>query len=90
MDDVVPPGCEPFDAELGELATGAVDPAEVPDVAEHLETCARCRLVLDELAATADRVALLGPEREPPPGFEARALTSFRGARWRRTSVRQA
>ncbi|MEZ5179095.1 MAG: sigma factor [Acidimicrobiales bacterium] len=80
MDDVVPTGCEPFGAELGELATGAVDPAEVPDVAVHLETCARCRLVLDELAATADRVALLGPEREPPPGFEARALTSFRGA----------
>lgn len=80
MADVVPPGCERFDLELGELAAGVIDPAEVPDVAAHLESCARCRLTLDELAATADRLALLGPEREPPPGFEARALTSFRGA----------
>lgn len=89
MADIVPPGCERFDLELGELASGVTDPAELPALAVHLETCARCRLALDELSTTADRLALLGPELEPPPGFEARALTSFRAAQ-PRSSARSA
>ena len=74
------PDCEGFDLSLGELAAGVIDAAEMPLLATHLEGCLRCRLTLDELTATADRLSLLGPETEPPPGFEARALASFRTA----------
>ena len=73
-------GCEAFDLDLGELAAGVIDIAEMPALATHLDGCLRCRLALDELTATVDRLSLLGPEIEPPPGFEARALASFRGA----------
>ena len=32
MADVVPPGCERFDLELGELAAGVIDPGDIVTV----------------------------------------------------------
>jgi hypothetical protein len=43
--------------------------------------CAACRAELDELAGMADTLLLLGPEAEPPAGFESRVLDRLAAVR---------
>jgi hypothetical protein len=59
---------------LPELALGIADGEERAVAIEHLAGCPDCRHELEELTAIADSLLALVPQREPPPGFEARVL----------------
>jgi hypothetical protein len=84
---MVEPGC--IDDHLVDLALGQLGPDEADAALSHVRGCARCRAELDALSATADRLLLLAPAAEPPPGFEGRALAAMgipgpRRASWAR------
>lgn len=61
--------CTAVQEELPELALGVLDGSTRAEVVDHLAQCARCRVVAEGHAATADALALVVPEAEPPPGF---------------------
>jgi hypothetical protein len=63
-----------------ELATGTLSGGEWASALEHLESCARCRQLVDELSSVADAVLLLAPESEPPIGFESRTAARIAAA----------
>ncbi len=73
--------CPAVQEQLPELALGVLDGAERATVLDHLEHCGRCRVVAEGHAATADALALLAPEAEPPPGFALRTQARLRSAR---------
>jgi hypothetical protein len=74
-----------------ELALGVATGAERGRALSHLEVCSECRSHVTGLADARDDLLLLAPEREPPAGFESRALGRLArvarpasGRRWRR------
>lgn len=76
--------CSEFDAAVDELAVGAVSEPLRSDLLAHAASCPSCDLRLRELVAVADRLLLLAPSAEPPPGFETRVLAALRPRRRRR------
>jgi hypothetical protein len=70
-----------------ELALGILGGAERAEAIIHVNGCARCQALVNELAEAADALPLLAPELEPPVGFEQRVLSSGRARR--RRSVRR-
>lgn len=66
-----------------ELALGVLSGAERAEAVIHVNECARCQALVNELTEAADALPLLAPELEPPPGFERRVLGAGR-ARHRR------
>lgn len=66
--------CEQFEAVASELALGLLDGHERAEALAHLDGCASCRALAEELAGAADAVLLVAPSAEPPAGFEARVL----------------
>src|SRR2546423_14782415 len=57
-----------------ELALGILGGAERAEVGLHVNGCARCQAYVAELTEAADAIPQLGPEAEPPAGFEARVM----------------
>src|SRR4051812_4839089 len=72
--------CTEFEVLGAELAIGTLSGDERGTALEHLETCSRCRQLVDELAGVADDLLLLAPEMEPPIGFESRAAARIAAA----------
>src|SRR6476659_7430673 len=70
-----------------ELALGVLGGAERAEAIMHVNGCARCQALVNELSEAADALPLLAPEIEPPFGFEQRVLSS--GRMRRRRSVRR-
>ena len=70
-----------------ELALGVLGGAERAEAIMHVNGCARCQALVNELSEAADALPLLAPEIEPPVGFEQRVLSSGRARR--RRSVRR-
>jgi hypothetical protein len=68
-----------------ELALGVLGGAERAEALIHVNGCARCQALVNELTEVADALPMLAPEREPPPGFEQRVLSAGREERRRRT-----
>ena len=66
--------CAELEALAAELALGTVAGAERAGALDHLAGCAACRALVEELAGVADRMLLLAPVIEPPPGFESKVL----------------
>lgn len=66
--------CAALRDALTEVALGVADGPTRGAVLAHLATCDRCRDELSSLAAAADELLLLAPEREPAAGFEGRVL----------------
>jgi hypothetical protein len=66
--------CADLEALAAELALGTVAGAERAGALDHLAGCAACRALVEELAGVADRMLLLAPVIEPPPGFESKVL----------------
>jgi hypothetical protein len=66
--------CTELEALAAELALGTVAGAERAGALDHLAGCAACRSLVEELAGVADRMLLLAPVIEPPPGFESKVL----------------
>lgn len=67
-----PRHCESLQDELAELALGILDGRRRSEVLEHVDSCPRCTATLEHLSNVADTLLLLGPEVEPPLGFELR------------------
>lgn len=66
--------CAELSDALTEVALGAADGTTRGAVMAHLATCESCRDELSSLAAAADELLLLVPERDPSAGFEGRVL----------------
>lgn len=66
--------CAELEALAAELALGTISGAERAGALDHLAGCAACRQLVEELAGVADRMLLLAPVAEPPPGFESKVL----------------
>jgi hypothetical protein len=60
-----------------ELALATLPGDERAAALVHLERCAECRLVVEELADVADALLLLTPEADPPMGFARRVVAGF-------------
>jgi hypothetical protein len=72
--------CEQTRAIAAELALGIADGEQRAQALRHLAECADCRRAVEELTAVADELLTLAPEREPPAGFESRALARMQPA----------
>ncbi|MDQ1710004.1 MAG: hypothetical protein QOG49_1389 [Frankiaceae bacterium] len=80
--------CAQFRELAPELVFGLLDGTDRAEALAHVTGCADCRAYVAELSRTADALLLIGPEAEPPPGFEAAAVARIRGER-RRTAGRR-
>jgi len=69
--------CAELEALAAELALGTVSGAERAGALDHLAGCPSCRQLVEELAGVADRMLLLAPVIEPPPGFESKVLAGM-------------
>ena len=69
--------CAELEALAAELALGTVSGATRAGALDHLAGCAACRALVEELAGVADRILLLAPVIEPPPGFESKVLAQM-------------
>jgi hypothetical protein len=70
-------GCSQVRDLAPELALGVLGGADRAEVLLHVDRCPICRAHINELSETADALALLAPEAEPPAGFEKRLLHSM-------------
>jgi putative zinc finger protein len=57
--------CNDFAESIGALADGTLDPAARPRVEAHVEACAECRQLLDDLRALGREASALPPEPLP-------------------------
>jgi hypothetical protein len=64
-----------------ELALGIAAGEQRARALAHMASCAECRTLVDELSRTADSMLLMGPQKEPPIGFESQAISRVRGMR---------
>ena len=71
--------CPELEALSAELALGTVSGAERASALTHMAGCRSCRNQVEQLARAADRLLLLAPAAEPPPGFESRVLSRISG-----------
>lgn len=70
--------CGDFDRDVAELALGILGEQEQARLLDHASTCVRCRNELDSMTLAADRLLVVVPSADPPPGFESRALAGMR------------
>lgn len=81
--------CDDVVVLAADVALGFVSGDERAAALAHLESCASCRALVDDLSFAADAVALVAPMAEPSVGFEDRVLAALdvpvrpTGARWR-------
>jgi hypothetical protein len=65
---------EQFEAELAELALGALYKGGQVALLGHIASCADCAAGLQDLVVIADDLLLLAPEVDPPVGFDERVI----------------
>jgi putative zinc finger protein len=76
---VIEPTCDEVRELAPELALGIAAGEERARALAHIANCAECRALVDELTRTTDSLLQLAPQKEPPIGFEARAVRRVRG-----------
>ncbi|HEY3080480.1 MAG TPA: anti-sigma factor [Chloroflexota bacterium] len=85
----------PSCSAVAELASayllGALEPEEAAELERHLELCPPCRESVDAERSVAESLALVVPQRTPPPRLRASLMAAVRGEpaeprarRWRR------
>ena len=72
-----PYGCREVEAVDAELALGVLAGPERAEALAHLQQCAACAQLVDDLARTGDRLLVAVPAADPPDGFEVRALAGM-------------
>src|SRR5581483_5032878 len=77
-------GCNEVRELAPELALGTLSGGERAEALLHVNGCARCQTLVAELTDVADRLPLLAPELEPPPGFGASTVALMTAGRPRR------
>jgi hypothetical protein len=73
--------CSDADLMLDELALDVLPGDRRAALLAHVEQCAHCRRLLDQLTETADGLLLAGPVAAPAAGFEDRVLARIEAAR---------
>jgi hypothetical protein len=73
--------CARFREFADALALGEVDGPLRHELLEHSSRCAACQAHLSQLTVVTDRLLLMAPSTEPPPGFEGRVLERLANAR---------
>ena len=76
-----PGACQRFDERVDEIALGGPDGPARHELLDHAARCPTCQARLTELSLVVDRLLLLAPSMEPPPGFEARVIERMAHAR---------
>jgi len=69
--------CAVFQDAAAELALGILTGPDRAAALKHMERCASCQAEVASLAAAADRLLDLVPERGAPDGFESRMAAAF-------------
>ena len=69
--------CRDFDGVAAELALGVLVGRERGAALAHLESCPRCRRLVEDLSSTADRLLVLTPGADPVPGLEHRIMAGI-------------
>jgi hypothetical protein len=69
--------CAEVHEVVEELALGTISGPQRAQAIAHLDSCARCRDMVDALTTVTDSLLLLGPDEPPPLGFEARVATAM-------------
>jgi hypothetical protein len=77
-------GCNEVRELAPDLALGTLSGGERAEALLHVNGCARCQTLVAELTEVADRLPLLAPEIEPPPGFGESTVALMTAARPRR------
>ena len=77
-------GCNEVRELAPELALGTLTGGERAEALMHVNGCTRCQALVAELTDVADRLPLLAPEMEPPPGFGASTVALMTAGRPRR------
>ena len=70
--------CAEFQDVAAELALGILTGPDRAAALKHMDRCASCQAEVASLAAAADRLLDLFPERDAPDGFESRMAAAFR------------
>ena len=70
--------CAVFQDAAAEFALGILSGPDRAAALKHTERCASCQAEVASLAAAADRLLDLVPERGAPDGFESRMAAAFR------------
>jgi hypothetical protein len=70
--------CAAFGDAAAELALGILTGPDRAAALKHMERCASCQAEVASLAAAADQLLDLVPERGAPDGFESRMAAAFR------------
>lgn len=88
--------CARFRDHADDVALGGPDGSLRDELLAHAAACPACQAHLNQLTLVTDRLLLLAPSMEPPPGFEARVLDRLATARgdgpdavWQRRRQRQ-
>jgi anti-sigma-K factor RskA len=74
----MPAGTHPQGEELVALLLGDVTDDERRELERHLDGCAACEAVLEELATTTGELALAAPPTGPPPQLRDAVLDGIR------------
>jgi hypothetical protein len=82
--------CSEAGTMLDELALDVLPGDRRATLLAHLEDCAGCRRLLDELSESADALLLAAPAVTPPAGFEDGVLERVRAAQSEGRRVRPA
>jgi hypothetical protein len=75
--------CSEADSMIDELALDVLPGDRRAALLLHVEECADCRHLLDELSETADALLLAAAVTAPAAGFDERVLANIAGARSR-------
>jgi hypothetical protein len=71
------PRCQEVRELIPELAMGVASGEARARALAHLAGCAECRRELEDASSTVDELLLLGPEAEPPAGFDTQVLAAL-------------
>ena len=66
--------------QAADWAMGTLGPAEAEDFQRHLTNCPHCQAAVAEFGQLGQMLQHLPPAAEPPPGLEARTITSVLAA----------
>jgi hypothetical protein len=66
--------CTNMNELAAELSLGIVSGEARAHALAHISACAECRLLVEQMSRAADSLLLLGPQMEPPIGFESRVM----------------
>lgn len=66
--------CADLEQVSGELGLGVLGGIERAAALAHLESCPRCRAVVEDAVRVGEHLLELSPHAEPPVGFESRVV----------------